>query len=90
METGIDEYIFSSAEPFLAKALRTFEFQFAGNPLYQRFAGALNCRPGEVTTIGQIPFLPISFFKSHNIATTSFSPEVVFESSGTTGSVNSK
>ncbi|MEI6948313.1 acyl transferase [Paraflavisolibacter sp. H34] len=90
METGIDEYIFSPAASFTEKALRAFAFQYAGNPLYERFAGALNCRPGTVRTIGQIPFLPISFFKSHNIATSSFTPEVVFESSGTTGSVNSR
>lgn len=33
--------------------------------------------------IHQIPFLPITFFKSHKITTTAFEPAVVFESSGT-------
>ena len=35
-------------------------------------------------------FLPISFFKSHNIVSTTFEPEIVFESSGTTQTINSK
>ena len=36
------------------------------------------------------PFLPISFFKSHNIATTLFEPQQIFESSGTTQTTNSR
>jgi hypothetical protein len=37
-----------------------------------------------------IPALPVSFFKTHNVATTVFSPELVFESSGTTQAVTSR
>jgi hypothetical protein len=43
-----------------------------------------------VNRIEQIPFLPIQFFKSQVIKTTNFEPEVIFESSGTSGSINSK
>jgi hypothetical protein len=43
-----------------------------------------------IRQISQIPFLPISFFKTHHVASGDFIPEIVFESSGTTGSVNSK
>jgi hypothetical protein len=46
---------------------------------------ALSSRP-----INAIPFLPISFFKSHTVSTGSFEPEQVFESSGTTQTTNSK
>lgn len=42
--------------------------------------------PHEVTATDKIPFLPISFFKTHKVATTDFKPEIIFESSGTTGS----
>ncbi len=34
--------------------------------------------------------MPIALFKTHTIATTDFEPEVVFESSGTTQTINSK
>jgi hypothetical protein len=37
-----------------------------------------------------IPFLPIRFFKSHEVKTTSFESEIFFESSGTTGTINSR
>lgn len=36
-------------------------------------------------TIKDIPFLPIQFFKTNVITTTNFEPEIIFESSGTTG-----
>ena len=35
-------------------------------------------------------FLPISFFKSELVVTTEFEPQTIFESSGTTQSINSK
>lgn len=35
-------------------------------------------------------FLPVSFFKSHTITSTLFHPQQIFESSGTTNTVNSK
>ena len=40
--------------------------------------------------IEKIPFLPISFFKTHEVKTTDFIPEIVFESSGTTGANTSR
>lgn len=43
-----------------------------------------------VKTFNQIPFLPISFFKTHAIQTTDFTPEMVFESSATTGTDRSR
>jgi hypothetical protein len=42
-------------------------------------------RPETVDHLNQIPFLPISFFKTAEIKTGHFLPEIVFESSGTTG-----
>jgi hypothetical protein len=43
-----------------------------------------------VDRIEDIPFLPVSFFKTHEVRTGEFVPEVVFESSGTTGMVTSR
>lgn len=39
--------------------------------------------------LNDVPFLPISFFKTHEVKTTSFEPELKFESSGTTGMASS-
>ncbi len=41
-------------------------------------------------TPAAIPALPISFFKTHTVTSTDFTPERIFESSGTTGSINSR
>lgn len=71
-------------------AVRIFQFQCAQNPLYHDYCKTLQVSVESVEHIRQIPFLPIQFFKSKKITTTQFEPEMVFESSGTTGSVNSK
>ena len=77
-------------EGFEAVALEIFNFQAAENPVYKAYLQALGVEAGSVNTIDKIPFLPIRFFKSHAIRTTVFEPAVVFESSGTTGSINSR
>jgi hypothetical protein len=84
------ELIFSSGLDFTEKALMIFRYQYANNELYKRFVDSLNCDVDDIKSLEAIPFLPISFFKSHSVATTFFSPALVFESSGTTGSINSK
>ena len=43
-----------------------------------------------IDTIEKIPFLPIAFFKTHRITTTDFEPQLIFESSGTTQTTNSR
>lgn len=44
----------------------------------------------SVKTLGQIPFLPIQFFKSHEILSNSDGVQETFTSSGTTGMITSK
>jgi hypothetical protein len=51
---------------------------------------ALGVSESKVYHPEQIPFLPVSFFKTHKIITGDFEEEVVFESSGTTGMETSK
>ena len=50
----------------------------------------MQINPEEINSIETIPFLPISFFKSHRVITTKFEPEIIFESSGTTGANTSR
>ncbi len=70
---------------FNEKALQVFRFQYTHNPLYKKFCNLLNREPGDVQSIREIPFLPISFFKSHEILSVIRTPVLQFESSGTTG-----
>lgn len=83
--------IFSVTEAdFEALALKIFRFQYANNSIYNSFVDALQIKPEHVNSVTKIPFLPISFFKSHNVVSSEFEPEAIFESSGTTQLVKSK
>jgi hypothetical protein len=91
MESELIHKVFTeAATSFNQLAMDVYRFQYEHNPLYMQFADALKRSPGEVHTYHDIPFLPIHFFKSHQVKTTVFQPELVFESSGTTGTINSK
>ena len=80
----------SNEETFRSIALEVYHFQYHNNPVYQRYCHALGKTPDFVRSLETIPFLPIAFFKSHNVVTTNFDPELVFKSSGTTGMAASK
>ncbi|RXK62907.1 acyl transferase [Lacibacter luteus] len=75
---------------FNQAALELFSFQYKNNAVYGGFVQALNKPVGSIQTIERIPFLPISFFKTHAVKTTAFEEEQLFESSGTTQTVQSK
>ena len=79
-----------SAESFAATALNVFRFQYEYNGIYNQFCNIIKKLPEQVNSVEQIPFLPIQFFKSKQIKTGSFDEALCFESSGTTGSVNSR
>jgi phenylacetate-coenzyme A ligase PaaK-like adenylate-forming protein len=88
---SLEKSIFdASPEDFEALALETFAFQYQYNKLYRQFCDAMGTKVDEVDDITSIPFLPIQFFKSHQVMTGRFEPALCFESSGTTGSINSK
>lgn len=70
-------------------ALQLFSFQAENNPVYKSFLENLGVLPARVSTVNEIPFMPISFFKRHSIKTGAWQPEVVFSSSGTTSAATS-
>lgn len=72
------------------RALELFRFQYENNPLYRRYTDTLGVNPLGVARLEEIPFLPVSFFKTDAVKTTDFVPETVFTSSGTTGMVSSR
>ena len=80
----------TSKADFEALALEIFRFQYEHNPVYQSFVDLVLPQITAVDSLTKIPFLPISFFKSSLVQTTSFTPEKIFESSGTTATGNSR
>jgi len=72
-------------------ALRTFYLQATENKVYRDFIGFLGIEPSTVDRVDKIPYLPISFFKSHDVSTGRMeNPEVIFTSSGTSGPSTSR
>lgn len=71
-------------------ALQLFYKQAKENKVYRDFIGFLGVEPASVRALENIPFLPITFFKSHLVTTQDFSPEIIFTSSGTTGLITSR
>lgn len=70
-------------------ALELFHFQALHNPVYRQYLSNLRADINSIKRLDQIPFLPIRFFKSHDIRTGKWVPEVIFTSSGTTSSLTS-
>src|SRR5882672_6500902 len=77
-------------QSFEPLALKIFRFQYGNNPVYREYINALHINAADIGSIMEIPFLPVSFFKTHSIRATVFDPEAIFESSGTTGNISSR
>jgi len=66
-------------------ALKQFHFQALTNKVYKNYLTYLGVSVKKIQRIEDIPFLPISFFKTQHIISGRWEPELVFTSSGTTG-----
>jgi len=88
----ISNHIFKvqRSNDFQAIALEIFHYQAKNNSIYKKYIAMLGVNIENIKHLKDIPFLPISFFKSHRV--TSFEEEVqeVFLSSATTGVVQSQ
>lgn len=80
----------SNSQDFTLAALETFNYQAQNCAVYRKFINGLNITPETVTDVNQIPFLPIEFFKNHEVVSRQAQPQVTFTSSGTTGMITSQ
>lgn len=78
-----------SEESFQKVALEVYDFQVKYNHVYREFIETLGLPyPKKVE---EIPFLPISFFKTHQVVIESVRKiDLIFKSSGTTGEIRSQ
>ncbi|MEY3679097.1 MAG: hypothetical protein RI924_1238 [Bacteroidota bacterium] len=77
-------------QDFERKALEVFRFQAENNLVYKKFIQHLNLKKSSIANVEEIPFLPISFFKSHEMRCGNQQAVITFTSSGTTGSISSQ
>jgi hypothetical protein len=80
-------FAIQSETDFEKVALKVFDFQFENNLVYREYVKSLNKLAPK--TVTEIPFLPISFFKTHAIQTKDRAIQFEFKSSGTTGMIRS-
>jgi phenylacetate-coenzyme A ligase PaaK-like adenylate-forming protein len=66
-------------------ALEAFRFQLVNIPVYAEYCKNLDIDRGKIDHFTKVPFLPISFFKSHSVIIKDKQPELTFTSSGSTG-----
>ena len=66
-------------------AFQLFHIQAENNAVYKNYIKHLGVDIASVKSVEEIPFLPISFFKSQEVKTGSWHAETTFTSSGTTG-----
>ena len=90
MTTPQDIFTISSQKQFEKIALKVFRFQYENNLVYQEFCDFLKVDKQTVKSLHQIPFLPIQFFKSHDVVSNADVVQETFISSGTTGMITSK
>lgn len=79
------------SEDFENHALELFQFQAQENPIYRKYLEVRNLSTQSVKSLDQIPFLPIRFFKDHQVISGNSSDFTdFFSSSGTTGMITSR
>lgn len=85
------EEIFTRSETYFeALALDIFRYQAVHCEPYKRFLSLLDKNSDSISSLPEIPFIPIEFFKSERIITNGLEEEVIFTSSGTSGMQTSK
>ncbi len=80
----MENKIFSvTPSTFEETAIDVFHYQYTRNPIYKQFVDYLGKNKPQKLT--EIPFLPISFFKTHEVRCFEKEIEILFKSSGTGG-----
>jgi phenylacetate-coenzyme A ligase PaaK-like adenylate-forming protein len=82
--------IFQKDISFGALAKSLFSYQYTNNKVYRQWCNTLKIQAAAIKSIETIPFLPISFFKTHKLICENDDYEILFESSGTTQTVKSR
>ena len=83
-------WVFDNKISFEKRALRLFKEQSQKCLPYHQYLNLLKTDIESISSLAEIPFLPIQFFKTHSIITNGKKPAINFISSGTTGMQHSQ
>lgn len=85
-----DIFTIGSKKEFEKITLKVFRHQYDNNRVYCDFCNFLKKDKQNVKSVKEIPFLPIQFFKSHDVLSSADAIQETFTSSGTTGMITSR
>lgn len=85
-----DIFSINNTEQFNQYALEIFKLQAENCLVYKEYIKHLKINVNSISSVTKIPFLPIGFFKTHNVISSAQPIEITFSSSGTTGLTQSK
>jgi hypothetical protein len=68
----------------LHQALELYNYQVQHCTVYRQYVAAINLLNKKPNSLNAIPYLPISFFKTHDVVSVNNNKELFFKSSGTT------
>jgi phenylacetate-coenzyme A ligase PaaK-like adenylate-forming protein len=90
MVSKSDIFHIASKKEFEKITLKVFRHQYDNNRVYQNFCTLLKKDKKNVKSLSEIPFLPIQFYKTHDVISSPEPVQIVFSSSGTTGTNTSR
>lgn len=91
MSFPVDKIFFIKSEnDFTDTALAVFNYQAQHCNVYREYLKLRGINLVNIKHVQDIPFLPIEFFKTHTVLSDEKTEEIIFHSSGTTGSSVSK
>lgn len=70
--------------------MKVYRYQYENNPVYRQYCDLIRKTPQQVKQLDHVPYLPISFFKTHDVVSGNKAVQQIFTSSGTTGMVNAR
>lgn len=82
--------IFDEHVAFDEKMKQVWSYQYENNKIYKEWCSFMKSNAQRTQLFANLPFLPISFFKTHKVVSGEFIPKAIFESSGTTTTINSR
>jgi hypothetical protein len=80
----------NTVKDFERLALKHFFFQYENCSIYRSYCDLINVSSSDVVFLEDIPFLPIQFFKTHEVKSFTDEPQKVFLSSRTKSETPSK
>lgn len=80
----------SDESSFQEVVLQVFREQAMDVKVYQEYLSAINVDPFTISRWEDIPYLPIEFFRTHEVIKNGSIAEVIFQSSGSTSAKSSK